>query len=408
MLQHALQNKCSSKQSQLRISTVSTLAEIKALEKDWRSLEHRSKNDMALFQGFDWVYQWCNVQNTDSNTATEAQEPYIVTIWLNEQLVSIWPLQRDFVAGVKMLSWLSSPALQYGDVLIDADCDAEEVSKLAWEHVVQASGADLLRLDNVAATSPLYDFLSQRCATSGRSKSSILEIGAIVNWDAYQAGIKKTTRRARRKRYNKLAKAGDLKFEVHQSSKRFKSLVELAIDWKCQWLEKQHWPSALVGDPLFTKFMQNIGGKAFQDGQAAEWVVGELSLDGFPVALEIGAVYANRYFSFLGAYKSEFANFSPGKIEMEAMIGWAMERGISDFDFLCVPSQYKSDWTDTSIPVRSFSFASNVRGKLFHSVWLKRLRPAVKYSLQNIPQAQRKMLAGVFKKQFGAGYSPKH
>lgn len=393
---------------QLRVSMANTLAEITALEDDWRSLEGRAKNDMALFQGFDWVYQWCKTRQDGLQTNHDDQKPYIVTVWLKDQLVSVWPLQQDIVAGVKTLSWLSSPALQYGDVLIDADCNANEVCMLAWEHIIKASKADLLQFDNVAATSPIYDFFSHYCATSGRSKSSILDIASFADWTAYQASVKKTTRRARRKRYNKFARMGDLKFEVHQSPERFKKLVEIAIEWKCQWLEKQHWPSALIGDPLFKTFLQNMGTQTLQDCCNVQWVAAELSLDGVPVALEIGAVYANRYFSFLGAYEDEFAKFSPGKIEMEAMIDWAMDRGISDFDFLCVPSQYKSDWTDTSIPVRSFSYACSVRGKAYHSIWLKRLRPAVKFGLRQIPNSQRKILAGVFKKQFGAGYSPKH
>ncbi len=407
MARKNIQKNFSLKRHQLKISTVSTVEAIKGLESDWRSLEQSADNDMALFQSFDWVLQWCKVWHNTSSDGKSRHEPYIVTIWQKDKLVSIWPLQRDSVAGVSSLSWLSSPALQYGDALIDTSSDPDEICAVAWEHIISADGADLLRFDNVAATSPIYEFLSHHCATSAHSKSSILEVGSFADWAAYQASVKKTARRARRKRYNKLARTGELTFNVRQSPEKFRHLVDVAIDWKCLWLEQQHWPNTLMSEPLFKVFLQNVGDSSLEENSKATWVAGELCLDGKPIALEIGAVYANRYFSFLGAFNDEFAKFSPGKIEMEAMIGWAMEQGIADFDFLCVPSQYKSDWTDTSIPVRSFSYSCNVRGKLFHSVWLKRLRPAMKYGLHHIPQSQRKFLVGLFSRQFGPDHGNK-
>jgi len=380
----------------LSVGTADCLSDILTLEQDWRDLETRIDGSMSLFQNFDWCQQWCLDWFYNSGHLQGDEKPFIVTVWQGGQLALVWPLQCGTTSGVKTLSWLGSPALQYGDVLIDPDCNLDQVCQLAWDYIAKSECADLLRFDNVPSTSPVFDFLSNQCTTSGDSKSSVLEIGKFSDWQAYQATLKKTARRARRKRYNKLSRAGDLTFTVHQNADKFKPLLDVVIDWKCKWLERQNWPSNLMGDPKFKTFMRNTIDTGSQS--SAQWVAGELALDGKPIAIEIGAIYGDRYISYMGAYNENFAKSSPGKIELEEMIHWAYDKGLSYFDFLCVSAQYKSDWTDTSIPVKSFTYAHNVRGKLLHSVWLKRLRPALKFGLQHTPQSQRKLLAFMLKK----------
>ena len=130
--------------------------------------------------------------------------------------------------------------------------------------------------------------------------------------------------------------------------------------------------------------------------RTGHWVLGELSMDGTPIAIEIGAVEGHHYYSFLGAFDSDWSSYSPGKVQIECMIGWALEYGIRDFDFLCVTAQYKSDWTDKSIAVHHFNKTLGIRGRLYHSIWLKRLRPAAKNSLHKLNEKQRDkvLLAG--------------
>lgn len=380
-----------------RISVACSLADIIALEADWRDLEASAQNPVALFQSYDWVVRWCQSQFEGSAPGKYNDcAPFVVAVWADGKLISVWPMQSAVTAKVRTLTWLSMPALQYGDALIDANCNAEEICATAWAFIVSANGADLLKLDNVPSNSPIYRFLSERCCMVSPSKSSILKTGAFADWQAYQASLKKTARRARRKRYNKLARAGALSFSVHRDAEKFAELADIALNWKRQWLEQQHWPGGLINDPVFKRFVKANGdAKCFR----ARWVAAELSLEGAPVAIELGAVYNNRYYSFLGAYDLDYAKFSPGKIEMEAMIAWVMEQGIDEFDFLCVESQYKSDWTDTSLPVSSFTHPCSIRGQLMHSIWVKRLRPAIKKGLHHIPVSQRKMLMRLVEKR---------
>ena len=396
----------SPKEWPLRVCVAQSLGDIADLEKDWRNLETRANNNMSLFQSFDRNMNWCENWFTDNLIAGGNEQPFVVTVWQDHKLVSLWPQQSGVTGGIKTLSWLSSPALQYGDVLIDPDCHADEVCQTAWNNIIMSGVADLLHLGNVAATSPIYRFCHSIVLLLVIRNLQFWRLASLKIGRLTKQALKKTARRSRRKRYSKLARAGELVFKVHVTAVEFQYLVDVAINWKCQWLEKQNWPSALMGNEKFKAFLQSTQKANDQDNR--RWVAGELSLDGKPIAIEIGAICGDRYISFLGAFDPDYANFSPGKIELEAMITWVHEQGIRYFDLLCVSTQYKSDWTDMPVPVENFTYACNLRGKILHSVWLKRLWPAFKYGLQHTPQEQRKMLATLFGKQIRRVHADKH
>jgi len=384
--------------SALSVTVATSRQQIVELENHWRKLENNSQSQIALFQNFDWNFKWCETWFFQENQSNSSRRPFVLSVWQQEKLVSVWPLQIGTTAGVKTLTWLSTPALQYGDALIDSTTDADVVFQAAWNCLTSTTDIDLIQLDNVAQTSPLFKLLSAHCESASNSKASVLEISNFTNWDEYQSSVKNSSRRPRRKRYNKLARAGDLSFTVLSGSQELAAATATAIDWKCTWLEEKNWPKNLMSEPDFCSFMQSLCQEPSginPTAKTAHWVGGILSLDDQPVAIEIGAVLGKRYYSYLGAYDVGYSSYSVGKIELECMIGWAIEQGLDDFDFLCVPAQYKSDWTDKSIPVENYTFACSIKGKALHSLWLKRLRPALKKALHQVSPDQRKLLTAL-------------
>ncbi len=150
------------------IGVADCLSDILILEKDWRDLEVRVGGNMSLFQNFDWCLQWCLNCFYDSGRLQDDEKPYIVTVWQGGQLALVLPLQCDNVSGVKTLSWLSSPALQYGGVLVDPDCNHNEVYQLAWDYIAQSDWADLLCFDNIPSLSPIFEFFSNQCTKTSK------------------------------------------------------------------------------------------------------------------------------------------------------------------------------------------------------------------------------------------------
>ena len=373
----------------LSISMATNLAELNQLEGQWIALERKTHGQMGIFQSFKWckhcLEYWIDRDNT---------KPIIISVFDGDELVSLWPLQKSAKSNVVILSWLGTPLIQYGSPLIDCSYNTNDILNLVWSFISDLKNIDMARLHNVPETSPAHSFLKAKCRSAGSTRASILEIGKFADWNEYQANIRTSARRPRRKRYNKLSRTGIMKFEVHKSGRHFADLTKIAIDWKLKWLEMHNWPASTMADPKFSAFVASLGDKnnGNQRDHSNHWVIGELSIDGKPIALEIGAIEDDHYYSFLGAYDLDWSRYSPGKVQIESMIGWALEYGIKDFDFLCVTAQYKSDWTDKSIKVDHFTYPLSVKGRLYHSIWLKRLRPAAKYGLEKLSDKQRDKL----------------
>ncbi len=390
----------------LSVSMTETLNGLNQLEEKWRALEANTFGQMGVFQSFKWCKN-CLEHWIDEHEL----KPIIISVFHDDELVSVWPMQQTTNAKVVILSWLGTPLIQYGSPLINSSYNTNDILNRVWAFISELPSIDMVRLHNVPETSPAHAFLESKCRSAGATRASILEVGKFADWDEYQASMKKSARRPRRKRYNKLSRQGVMKFEVHKSGRHFSELAKIAIDWKLKWLEMHNWPTNTMADPKFINFITSLGADNFgnQRQQPSHWVIGELSIDGVPIALEIGAVEKQHYYSFLGAYDVEWARYSPGKVQIELMIGWALEYGIEEFDFLCVAAQYKSDWTDKSIQVDHFTYPLSVRGRLFHSIWLKRLRPAAKYGLEKLSDNQRdKLLTVLGVKQKGGIEGQKH
>lgn len=377
-------------QTSLQVTVASRLDDIKALEPDWRALERAVASDMTLFQGFDWNWRWCKNCLSQDHQIVEGKKPHIIVVRHENQAVAIWPLQIQHDAKITIMDWLSTPALQYGDALLHPDFDAGDLCLAAWQAITRIKGVDLVRLGTVAETSPIHGFLDARCSKVSDTRAFNLNLRGFGDAHAYHASLKKSTRRARRKRLHKLERAGTIAFGVHDGPTEVGELAERAIAWKRTWLKERNWPTGLMDNDCFKNFMGDLGRSS--GNRRCRWVAGALRLDGEPIAIEVGAVYGKHYYSYLGAFDGRYRQFSPGKIELEAMIHWAVDSDIDAFDFLAVPSQYKNDWTDNSIAVSNFTHVASFRGQLLHSVWIKRLRPAVKYSLQRLPVAHRKMI----------------
>ncbi len=394
----------------ISVSITETLAGLNQLEEGWLALETKTRGQLGIFQSFNWCKNWLEQWVNNGEYV-----PIIITAFQDGELVCVWPMQKSTTSNVAVLSWLGTPLIQYGSPLVDVACDVKSVTSSVWRTICGLKNIDIVRLHNVPEISPVHPFLKTKCRSAGSTCSSILDIGEFADWDEYCASMKTSTRRPRRKRFNKLSRAGVMKFEVHKSGRHFADLAKVAIGWKQQWLKQHNWPTTTMADPRLTGFVTSLGARVDRceknspRNQTNHWVIGELSIDSKPIALEIGVVEAGHYYSFLGAYDLDWASYSPGKVQIESMISWALEYGIQSYDFLCVAAQYKSDWTNKTVIVDHFAYPLSVRGRLYHSIWLKRLRPAAKYGLQKLNDNQRDKLMSLFGlSNKGAGTGNKH
>ena len=140
-------------------------------------------------------------------------------------------------------------------------------------------------------------------------------------------------------------------------------------------------------DPRFATFLHDLGSTPGKDDDGV--FLHALTLDGVPIAMELGMRFRKDYYCFLGAIDLAYQKFSPGKVQMEQAQRWAIETGIRRFDFLNDPSTYKSSWTNTTVPLTACYIPFTSLGQLYCRHWKAGLRPRLRALYDGIGPAWR-------------------
>ncbi len=364
---------------------------VSALRKDWEALA-RITPSATPFQDFGWVAAWMRAFVEEA--VSPAPQPYVIRVRAGGRRLLLWPLQIDRHAGMRRLTWLSMPALQYGGVLTADLREAllREVLEAAWEAVRRAP-VDYADLRLLPEDSPLVRFLSERCHSGCPNRSFLVDLSGHADWRSYELSLSRSARRSRRKRLNRMARAGEMRFAVHDDEETFTRLATVAVTWKREWLHAHGITGALPERRAFLRLLHTLG-RTDADGQAGgRWVAAELSLDGQTLAVDIGAVRSGRFHSFLSAYDVDQADLSPGKVALWLMLRWCKENGINVYDMLANAAPYKEDWATREVSLHHF-ICPRTPGGLAYALWASRLRTFAMGCYRALPDRLRNLASG--------------
>ncbi len=375
----------------LAFSLVADLRGMEALEPAWRALENQTPQAFTYFQTYDWCHQWMKTFGSVDDKDSKPQ-PRIFTASEHGKPVLIWPLMvEQGPMGLNTLTWLSWPHAQYGNVLAEAGERADAAIKACWDHIQRLPRIDSIELPGIPALCPLASVLFDEDEHGdSTNQSSIMDLTRFEKPEDLTASWSKSARRSRGRRYRKLAANGDLKFSVHDGgTPEYRKAVTDALRMKDDWLTNTGKVSRALSMPGNEDFLANLPVSPGEGGRA---LAGVLSLDGEAVAVEIGFERGGDYLSYLGAYEWQLRGYSPGKIEMDLMLRWAIEKDLKSYDLLANASSYKDDWSNLEVPLLNRVVAQSVLGAARTELWVKRLRPALKNTLEGLPDTKRRML----------------
>ncbi|MEP0518787.1 MAG: GNAT family N-acetyltransferase [Hyphomicrobiales bacterium] len=381
------------KQGDVQVQIVTDLAGIEALETDWRALEAKVADGLSYFQGYDWCYRWIKSFITHSNTSDDTAELCLFTVRRSDKIAAIFPLVRITKSfGIKTIRTLGEPLAQYANILIDTDLLSIQEARTCWQDVSKELRADAIVLDRVLKSSQLALVLDQKNVSNEKGDLSlIMNLEEVDDWDTFQAGFKKTVRRGRRRRFRKIEEeVGAIELHVHfGGSQEYKDSVKLALEYKMIWLKENGRNMASFSDVRAMPFLADLDGDREQLDGAIAYV---MTIDGKPVAIEIGFLQDKRYYCFLGAFDWEMRSYSLGKVQMEQSLKWAIENGIKNIDFLGNYEAYQGDWSNSSTEVVSYGAATSLKGMAYANLWEQQLKPNLKKVFRRLPPSVRKGL----------------
>lgn len=375
----------------LTFDLVTDLAGMRALETAWRALEARVEERFTYFQTYDWCESWFAVFGA-KDEASDGPQLRIFTVTDRGETVAIWPLMvEQGLMGVNTLTWLTSPHGQYGNVLVEAGERGEAALAACWGHIKRLPRIDTIELQDVPATSAIAAILfTEEERADSSNLSSIMDLTRFETVEDYVAALSKTTRRGRGKRYRKLEAHGELSFQVHEGgTDTYQNAVADALRMKNVWLANTGKISRALSMPGNAIFLSSLPVSPGGTGRALATV---LNVSSIPVAIELGFERSGDYIGYLGAFDWEMRGYSPGKVQMDLTLRWAIENKIKSYDLLGNAASYKDDWSNIEVPLLSYVSAQSVLGAARAELWVKRLRPALKNTLEGLPDSKRRAL----------------
>lgn len=363
------------------------LAEIDAVAEAWRALEADCADPLAYFQSHDWCRNWIA-----QFAAPGRFEPFVQTLWRGGTLVAVWPLMIVHAAGLRRLETLGVPHTQYCGLLARPGAVPRAALADMAREAVARSGCDVAVLRAVPEGSALARALDGVPAVPGvGNEASMLDLSAYESAEAYTAGLGKLQKRNRNRRRNHLARLGALDFAVAWPGQAgFEALVRQCAAMKRQWLAETGRYSAGFAMAGYEDFLARLRGDADARAGAVAFV---LRVDGRPVAIELGFLHHRHYYAYIGGFDWSLRELSPGKVQMDMTVGWLIDNGIASYDLLINPADYKASWSSHSLRVGFHARALSRKGALYTSIWLPRLRPALKKFAGRVPEMTQTALA---------------
>ncbi len=379
------------------LTSVQALVPIAA---EWKHLEQNCGEPYIFFQSYDWCRQWCN---TFAQTGEKVLRPRIkiYTLHRNGELVMVWPLMVVRIClGLNNLTFLTEPLGQYGNIICNRQLLPIKVGNSVWNYIRKNAATDTITLDQYPRSSFLKKIIDGNGMVEKSNKhTSFLDLTAFEAWEDYRASLSRKMRKIRNQRRKKLAKQGDLNYEIYYGgSKRYRELVSLALQWKTVWLQNTGRREMVLSQDNTRKFLSLlVGTEGKADTSPNGVVLGALTLNDEPISIEIGLCLDGHYYSYLGAFEWEHRNFSPGKVQIEAAQTWAKEVGLQKFDFLGDPAEYKTAWSNSKDALESRSVPLTMRGFFYCVFWKVYLKPTLRLIFNKMNAKYRAIFLGLFR-----------
>ena len=342
----------------------------------WQALE-QAGGCPSPFQSWRWVRVW--------RRHFHAAEPLLLLARdADGAPLALLPLQQERVMGFMRLTWLTARGLQYGGMLLRPGLPAAQQQEV-FEHLWAAllgQHADYLDLPLLPEDDALAGFLARRCDAGPENASFRIDFSEHEDWRAFELALKPSARRSRKKRLNKLKRAGELTFTVHDAGPEMTPALRQALEWKRGWLDAQGLHGALPYQPAFGTLLEELFGTA--EKGAPCWKVAVLALDGKPIAVDAGKVCRNSFHAWFSAYDADYAEHSPGKIALWLMMQWCMDNGLAAYDMLANPAPYKEEWANQRQALAHFIRPLSLAGRAY-ALWLRHGEPLARNVYQSLP-----------------------
>jgi CelD/BcsL family acetyltransferase involved in cellulose biosynthesis len=325
--------------------TVETLRRIDSpdeLATRWRQLPQIAQE---FTQSVDWTLVAAErLYGADALRLVQARK--------GDEIVALAPLGVTKGGGVERLEIL-------GATTLFEPCgfgyrDDEALATLCRSVVALGRPLVLQRIEADGALLKTFKSLARRRGQLLEFKASGSPFVPIAgSWDEYTQSLSSRRRQDYRRARRNLEKAGLVEVEIRSPSP---DQVEPAMT-EAMRVEAASWKgqggSAMLTNPRLSGFFLQLAQRLAGQGQLR---VCFLRLDGVPIAMQIGAVHAGRWWVLKIGYDERWAEHSPGIQLMWEALRAAFEERLSSFEMLGSAEPWLTIWTRQERAYRTVAF----------------------------------------------------
>ena len=378
-----------------RCEVVCTAQELEALADEWRALERQAGQGAQTFQSSAWVLAW---EDAFRGLNGAKYEPHVIVVRDGAgRAVLIWPLMRvRYPLNLTLITWLSDPFGQYGDVITSLSGAAlHGAMKAALDMLKADDGADLLRLKFVRADAVAASFLRQHALqTAEEYGAPWLDLSPYATPDDLEKRYNRTQRRRRRKIINRLKKhlGVEPSFRRLTDAGEIRTAISAMLENKRQWLREKGLVSRALFHERAEPFFQRLAERMMADAQGPDFVLSVLEANGEQLSWEMGFRWKGRHLAYMTAQRSDVRAFSIGRLHMHHSQSLAVADGMQVFDLLVPAAPHKESWSSHVEEVRNYFLPLSLRGRLLGQTYLCHLRPLLREAYHRLPAGVRSFL----------------
>jgi CelD/BcsL family acetyltransferase involved in cellulose biosynthesis len=338
--------------------------ELAASEPVWRELQAQAQ--CTVFQTFEWLSAW------QRHVGARAGVTPCIVVARDAQgrPVFVLPLAIQQAGFARELTWLGSDLCDYNAPLLSADSmprlDAAAFMSL-WTRIISQLQADarshhdLIRLEKMppmagASRNPMLAL----AASPNPSGSYVTPLSQ--NWEEfYKAKRSSSTRRRDRSKRNHLSESGEVKLVSAAGADDALATLAVLVEQKTATFAR-HGINNLFARSGYLDFYRDIAGNP----ATRDFVhISRLDVGKEIAATNLGLVFAGSYYHVLASYTSgPLAHWGPGAAHLNDLLRYAIERGLSAFDFTIGDERYKRDWCDDVQMLHDHVAVASWRGAL--------------------------------------------
>lgn len=321
----------------LKIETVGSVAELRALRDPWNGLVRRSQQNIP-FLTHEWLTTWWDAFRGNDDRQ-------VVTVWRGEQLVGVAPMSYSRVTMAAMpfrVAKLWSNPYSNRTQLIIGEPAGAVVGALVDHWLEQDPTWDVICLEPVplgcAITRVLVSELHARNIPYGvreSLRSPFLPLPAT--WPELLQGVSGGFRKSLRRSLRRARSEGRLRTRIVNQPEEVEAA--LAIAKRGRFHDEG---TSIASTEAQRQFYRRFARVAARKGWLA---LAFLDYNDRPIAFEYNLYYEGVMYSLKSGYDPDFAHLSPGHLLTRDVLQRVIKVGGHEYDFLGMDESYKRRWT---------------------------------------------------------------